>query len=60
VLLLLAVPLFLGHEALFGAVTALMGALGGALFGAAVSFRNGVRAERCTVWTLPVPFSAPF
>jgi len=44
--LLLAVPLFFGHEALFAAVTALMGAIGGAMFGAAVNYRGGTNAGR--------------
>ena len=44
--LLLAVPLFLRHEALFAGVTMLMGALGGAMFSAAVNCRGGENAGR--------------
>ncbi|MEK6742079.1 MAG: hypothetical protein AABZ15_00550 [Nitrospirota bacterium] len=44
--LLLAVPLFFGHEALFAVVTALMGMLNGAVFGAAVHCRGGEHAGR--------------
>ena len=44
--LLLAVPLFFGHEALFAVVTTLMGMLGGAVFGAAVNCTGGEHAGR--------------
>lgn len=46
VALLLAVPLFFRHEALFAVVTTLMGMLGGAVFGAAVNCRGGRPAGR--------------
>jgi spermidine synthase len=44
--LLLAVPLFLRHEAMFVVVMTLMGALGGAVFGAAANYRGVVNAGR--------------
>lgn len=46
IVLLLAAPQFFRNEALFAAVTALMGALGGAMFGAAVDRCGGESAGK--------------